>query len=365
MRITAQLNLKGKVRSVETYRAHLSTRSYRLLANGNRVLLQDYGDPSATVSSPSLFSLERFDEQGRVIEDIEVDRPLIEQEAYRKVYEYDERGRVAEIAEYDEDNHLVMRWRNVFGANGKKVSEEGWSPTGLLWSRSEFDDHENLTQVTWFRGDGTSEREQKFRYEYSEKGNVMEQLLFPPDEPTQGYISRISLYAPFKTSDSGVATTPVVHRSMFIRADDGGLRETLHYWPDGSLREKKLFDEHEVLREQHESSGADNLTVSTFDSYGRILQMTVVAPAGVLSSRETDDVTTFAYDLHGNLIEVSTTASNGALVRRTTNSYRYDEKGNWVDRTEVELNQTWQTEPFPASFETICQFTRKLEYAST
>jgi YD repeat-containing protein len=365
MRMAAELNLKGTIRSVEMYRVHASTRSYRLLADGNRELLQEYGDPSTIASSPLLFSLTRFDEQGRLIEDIEVDRPLIEQEAYRKVYEYDERGRVVEINDYDEDNNLVMTWRNVFGLNGKKLCEEGWSPTGLLLSRSDFDDHENLIQVTWFRGDGTSEREQKFRYEYSERGNVTEQLLFPADEATLGYISRVSFYTPFKTSDSGAATTAVVHRSVFTRADDGSLREVLKYWPDGSLREKRLFDEHGVLREERQSSGASDLTVSKFDSNGRILQMTVVAPAGFLSSRETDDVTTFAYDVQGNLIEMNTTASDGSLIRRTTNAYRYDEKENWIEREEVELNQTWQTEPFPSSFETICQFTRNLEYFGT
>jgi YD repeat-containing protein len=90
--------------------------------------------------------------------------------------------------------------------------------------------------------------------------------------------------------------------------------------------------------------------------------MSAVSPAAFLSSRGTDDVTTFAYDMHGNLIEMDTTASNGTLRRRTTNSYRYDEKGNWTERMEVDLNQAWQMEPFPASFETICRFTRKLDY---
>jgi len=73
-------------------------------------------------------------------------------------------------------------------------------------------------------------------------------------------------------------------------------------------------------------------------------------------------VTTFEYDLHGNQIEVNTTASDGTLQSRMTNSYLYDEKGNWIEKTEVELNQTWKTEPFPASFETIRRFTRKLDY---
>lgn len=338
MRTAAELNLKSNVRSVETYRAHISTKSYRLLAQGNRQPLQDFDPTPATVSSPSLFSLVRLDEQGRVIEDIDVDRPLIDQEAYRRLYAYDDFGRLAEIVDYDENNRVENTWRYAYGVDGKKISEEGWSPAGLLWARSEFDEHENRVRLTWFRENGAPDREQNWRYLYSREGGVTEQILLPPDEPQTEY------------------------RSVFIHDDDGRLREQVQYWPDGSLKEKKIFDESGILKEEQFSFGAGDLRISRFDSYGRVLQISAVSPAGFLSSKGTDGVTTFEYDLHGNLIEMNTTESDGTLQRRTTNSYRYDEKGNWIERTEVDLNQAWQTEPFPASFETIWRFTRKLDY---
>lgn len=364
MRTAAELNLKGNIRSVETYCAHISTKSYRLLAGGNRELLQDFGDPfSIAVSSPSLSSLERFDDQGRVIEDIDVDRPLIDQEAYRRLYRYDELGRLAEIMDYDENSCVENTWHHTYNADGKKISEEGWSPTGRLFARSEFDEHENRVRSTGFREDGTPEFVQNWRYQYSGAGNITEQLLLPPDEPRPPYISlpRVSFYTPLD-ANSAPAATPFVHRTVFIRDDDGRLREQVGYWPNGSLKEKKVFDESGVLREERFSFGAGDLRISRFDSYGRDLQTSQFTPAGFLSSRGTDNVTTFEYDLHGNLIEMNTTASDGSLQHRVTNSYRYDEKGNWIEQTEVELNQTWQREPFPASFETICRFTRKLDY---
>ena len=338
MRTAAELNLKSDVRSVETYRAHISTKSYRLLAGGNRELLQDFGDPTTTVSAPSLLSLERFDEQGRVIEDIDVDRPLIDQDPYRRLYTYNDFGRLVEIVDYDESNRVENTWRYAYSADGKKISKEGWSPTGLLWARSEFDEHENLIRSTGFREDGTPEREQIWRYQYSHKGNVTEQLLFPPDEPQSTY------------------------RSVFIRDDEGRLQEQVQYWPNGSLKEKRLFDERGVLRERRTSFGAGDLTITRYDSYGHDVHISMVSPPGLLSSRGADHVTTLEYDLHGNLIEMNTRASDGTLLSRATNSYRYDEKGNWIERTEVNLNQAWRTEPFPASFETICRFTRKLDY---
>jgi YD repeat-containing protein len=337
MRTAAELNLKGSVRSVETYCVHISTKSYRLLAGGNRELLQDFDPAGNAESSPSLSSLERFDERGRVVEDVDVDGPLIDQEAYRHLYTYDDFGRLVEVVEYDEDNRVENTWRYAYGVDGKKISKEGLSPTGHLWARSEFDEHENQVRQMWFREDGTQE-ERHWRYQYSRQGNVTEQLVVPPDEPQMTY------------------------RSVFIRDDDGRLREQVHYWPDGSLKEKKVFDESGVLREEQFSFRAGDLRITRFDSYGRQLQSSKVSPAGFLSSRGTDDVTTLEYDLYGNMIKMDTTASDGTLLSKATNAYRYDEKGNWIEQTAVDTNQTWQTNPFPASFETISRFTRKIDY---
>ncbi len=360
MRTAAELNLKGRVRSVETYRAHISTKSYRLLAGGSRELLQDFGDAAQGTEPPSmLFSFERLDEQGRVIEDIDVDRPLIDQEAYRRLYTYDDFGRLAETVDYDENDRIGGTRRYAYSADGTKISEEGWSSTGLLRSRSEFDGQDNRVRVTWFREDGTTEREYISRYQYSLEGNVSEHILLKVEE--QPPMSKVGFYAPLQ-AHSAPAALPFVHRTVFIRGDDGRLREQVQYLPDGSLHKKKVFDESGVLREEQFSFGRGDLTTSEFDSYGRVLKISVVSPAGFLSSRGADNVTTFRYDEQGNELEQTTTASDGTLERKVTNAYRYDDKGNWIECTEVDLDQTWKTEPFPASFETICRFTRKLDY---
>jgi len=207
-----------------------------------------------------------------------------------------------------------------------------------LRARSEFDEHENLVRSTEFREDGTPEQEQIWRYQYSREGNTTEQLLVRPNEPQTTY------------------------RSVFIRDDDGRLREQAHYWPNGALNEKKVFDEGGVLREEQFSLGRGHLSKSSFDAHGCVFQIRVVSPAGFLSSRGADYVMAFEYDLHGNQIKTNTTASDGTLLSRVTNSYGYDEKGNWIEQTVVDLTQDWQRKPFPASFESIWQFTRKLDY---
>jgi hypothetical protein len=364
MRTAAELDLKGSVRSVETYREGISVKSYRLLAHGNRELLQDFGEADATpVSSPELLSFERFDEQGRLIEDLNVDGPLIDQDPYRRLYTYNDFGQLAETVDYDEGNHVENTWRYAYSADGKKISKEGWSSTGFLWARDEFDEHENLVRSTCFSEDGTPKQERNWRYQYSREGNATEQLMFPPDESHPPYIAlpAVSAYTPLQTNPAPAAT-PVVYRTVFIRDDDGRLREQVEYWPNGSLKEKKVFDESGVLREKHWSFGTGDLAIDRFDSHGRYLQASQFTPVGFLSSRGTDNVTNFEYDLHGNLIEMNTEAADGTLVSGATNSYRYDEKGNWIERTKVDLNQAWQTQPFPASFETICRFTREIVY---
>jgi hypothetical protein len=87
-----------------------------------------------------------------------------------------------------------------------------------------------------------------------------------------------------------------------------------------------------------------------------------VAKKDLLSPRAVDDRTLFSYDEHGNLTDMIATGAEGSLIRRTTNAFVYDSHGDWFEKTEVELNNTWKTEPFPAAFETIHRFKRTISY---
>lgn len=354
MRIASDplLNLKGKVRFVETYRLFLGWRSYEQLNDGNRKLLREHGNPVIGALSSQVW----FDEQGRVIEDIDVDRPLTDQEAYRKSYKYDDLGRLIETVEYNENNRLLSTLRYSFEGNGKRKFEERWSSEGKLQARSELDEYGDLVCTTLYREDGRA-LEQKGKHQYLRDGNVTEHLQsFSKDEAD-------AFYAWLGVGPHAQAASET-HRSVVIHDANGSLREQVHYLPNGSVMKKKFFDRTGALREEHFSSGASDLTVRHLDSTGRVLQMTVVAPAGYLSAREVNDTTTFTYDPYGNLSEMKTTASDGTIQRKITISYLYDEKGNWTESTELEVNETWQTEPFPASIEAITLFERKIEYYS-
>src|SRR5256885_15210349 len=85
--------LVGHVQFVETTVVDVSTKSYKLLPGGKRQAWQDFGNPTtASPVVPLLWNVLKFDVKGRLIEDIDLDRSLIEQESYRYLYAYDSAG---------------------------------------------------------------------------------------------------------------------------------------------------------------------------------------------------------------------------------------------------------------------------------
>ena len=108
--------------------------------------------------------------------------------------------------------------------------------------------------------------------------------------------------------------------------------------------------------------GEATVTTTLFDEQGREVKVHTIAKKGFLSQRAVDDRTLFFYDEYGNLTSMVTSGPDGSLVGKTTNEFVYDGHGNWIEKTEVVLNNTWKTEPFPAAFETIRRFRRVISY---
>ncbi|MGZ4787334.1 MAG: hypothetical protein ACXVZX_02370, partial [Terriglobales bacterium] len=299
--------MKGDVRLVETYLTLMSSKSYRLMADGERQVLQEFGDPtSATAELPFLWSLWRFDNEGRLVEDVDVER-TDDQEPYRCVYRYDTSGRLVERQEYRDDGSRDSAVRYIYRQDGKKVAEERWSADDQ-WeqSRTEFDEYGNWVRNTWYARDGAVAREQKLTYEYSTAGNVFEQVFeqtfFPTEIPNQENL--INPYVGFVV-DPQFFAVPRRHRTVVVHGDDRA-RQEFRYWPDGTFREKKMFDQAGVLREATSSMGATDSSTTTYDEHGRVVEIRQVAPAGMFSSRVVNDLTRFDYDEHGNLRDMNT-----------------------------------------------------------
>src|SRR5262249_45664057 len=128
----------------------------------------------------------------------------------------------------------------------------------------------------------------------------------------------------------------------------------------GALTERKIFDESGTLRRK-EYLGSGSQTY-LYDNAGRLIEIHAVVPKGTSSSRAVDDRSLLSYDAHGSLTEIVTNGPDGSLIRQTKNVFVYDDHGNWIRKTETELNNVWQMEPFPAAFETIREFRRAMSY---
>jgi hypothetical protein len=116
-------NLAGNVQSVNTTLVGMSTKSYKLLPNG-REELDDFGNPSdGSPDSPLVWNAVKFDANGKLIEDIDLDRPLIEQKSYRYVYAYNENELLVERVGYRENGSSDERSVYRYGPRGKKAEE--------------------------------------------------------------------------------------------------------------------------------------------------------------------------------------------------------------------------------------------------
>jgi hypothetical protein len=358
----SEYGLAGHVRSVETILVDMSTKSYKLLPSG-REALDDFGNPSAgSPDAPLLWEVLKFDATGRLVEDIDAERPLIEQKSYRYVYTYNQQGLLTERAGYSKDNSPDKKNVYIYGPTGEKIEQLNYSAVGRLESRYEFDGHQNIASIESYGDDGKVRRKESHRYEYVSKGNTLEQIYYPPEvSPGLGFITFSAALGSDAEKPVKVAT-PTRYRTVFVRDDAGQLREVSRYEPNGSLLERKVFDQKGILRNKEWRLGEATVTTTIFDDKGRAIEIHTIAKKGFGSPRAVDDRTLFSYSEHGNLTEMVTSGSDGSLVGGTTSVFEYDGHGNWVTKTETVLNNTWQTQPFSAAFETIRQFHRAISY---
>jgi antitoxin component YwqK of YwqJK toxin-antitoxin module len=354
--------LAGNVERVETTVASGKNKSYRLLPDGSRQELQDFGNPAEPPSdSAQICHLSKFDRRGRLIEDIDAERPLIEQEPYRYVYSYDSKGVLTEKTGYRVDGSLEEKTKYTDDANSKKSEQLFYSSAGKLESECKFDEHENVVSIVSYGTDGQISLSQIHRYDYAKNGNILEQTYYPP-EPLAG--AGLTFYAPIGADAQKPSTTsiPIQWRTQFVYDDAGRVREQSRFEPGGSLVEKKVFDERGILRGSEFRLGDMSVTIATFDAEGKEVESHTTAKKGFGSPRAVDDRTSFSYDSHGNLTKMLTIGPDGSLIGRTTNVFEYDYQGNWIKKTETVLNNTWQTEPSVAAFETITEYRRSITY---
>jgi len=154
--------LTGSVQLVKTTLLDMSTKSYKLHPR-NRDVWEDFGNPSASSpGNPLLWEVLEFDVNGRLIEDIDVERPVIEQEPYRYVYAYDATGRLAKKIGYREDGSSDVNITYRYAPTGKKIEELFCSDDGRVRSRANFDERENMILIEFYKEDGSLKDEEPY-----------------------------------------------------------------------------------------------------------------------------------------------------------------------------------------------------------
>jgi len=261
---------------------------------------------------------------------------------------------------YKQDDSIEEKHEYIYSQESRKTEELSYSNLGQLVSRTTFREDGNIASVEYYDENGKIKPKQTHRYEYTKKDNVLEQTYYPPEPASGG--GMIVLSASADSQKSSTASVSAAFRTLFVYDKAGHLREKSRFLPNGSLLEKEVFDEHEVLRRSEWRLEDVTATISIFDEQGKEIESHTTAKKGLDSPRVVDDRTLFSYDAHGNVTSMVTRGSDGSLIQEVTNEFEYDGKGNWVKKTETVLNNRWQSEPVPTAFETIREYRRVINY---
>jgi hypothetical protein len=356
-------SIEGSVERVETTVVDISTKAYRLSPSGRQELEDFNSTPNDSSGSALLWELLKFNADGKLTEDVDFERPFMEQESYRYIYAYNRLGLLAERVGYRKDGSPDGKNTYVYNAEGRKIEQLNYSGVGAVESQIKFDAHENIVSILSYQEDGKIRLNQSHHYEYVRDGNTLEQIYYPPEAPLGVGVTFYAASAAV-TEQSNKTVTANRFRTVFVHDDAGRVREESRYLPDGSLLERKIFDEKGVLRNREWRIGDMTVTTTIFDERGREIGSHTTAKKGFGSPRAVDDRTLFSYDEHGNLAKMVTNGPDGSLLGGTANVFEYDSLGNWVKKTESVLKNTWtwKTESFTAAFESIREFHRAISY---
>lgn len=221
-------------------------------------------------------TITKYDQDGNLIAKIDFDPDKIPKKD-TIVYAYDNNGNKVE-AIYPRGDKILYK----YDTDGNLIEKLTYNRRGLLNHKQTFqyDPQDNLLVKKEVDAQGNLKSKDAFKYD--ENGNAIEQTKMRSDRET-------SQRASFEYDDSGqviemgVIVSGTYHKANTIKYDDLGREiEKKRYNKDGSLQKKYVYE----------------------------------------------------YDNQDNKIRYSIYDGNGNLTRERTYHYDYDDKGNWVLKTE-------------------------------
>lgn len=235
---------------------------------------------------------------------------------YKWTYEYDKSGNMVEENDYPE-GVLITRYAYQYDDAGNMTEESDFDSNGKLFDKYSYKyDGKNLIEEINYDSDGSV----IFRsaYKYDKSGNLIEKNEYN----SKGGLSDTSTYA-YDDKDNMTkkgGTSSNACRWTYSYDKDGNMFEKFRYDCDDRLREKFTYSKNVIERIQ-----------TDYEMNQHRL------PDDEVRERTKEIITT---NDNGNIIERKEYTFEGRficyLTRTTTYEYKYDEKGNWIERIQSE-----------------------------
>ncbi len=226
---------------------------------------------------------------------------------------FDRDGRVTERVAYDEGGEFNRRIHFSYNDEGDLSGWESRDVDGELQWRYVYlyDEERRVTQEVSYDSSGQIESTELYSYD---EDQLVEEAAYSGD----------GLPKWRKTYDHDEQSGAVDWAVYF---EDGRLlkRGTEYLNPVGRIVRERLRDELEDTFEE---------IAYSYDREGRVRRARVNDADGRLRR-----VMEYEYDEHGNVTRELERNPDGETVHERRVSYRYDERGNWIERFETETQQ--------------------------
>jgi len=219
---------------------------------------------------------------------------------------YDRNGNKSEEASYDPNDPSKIRAKDVFIYDdlGKKIEKLSYGDNSVLVQKEVFKYEANgqLTRREHYHPDGTLKEYNAFSY--NEAGQLTEEGLYAADG------TFISNWV-YSYDDAGT-------RTGVTRGQGEGYKVVVAYDSGGNITREERYDLRGKLEHQ---------IMNKYDAGGHLIEGRSNGPGTRFPSRVTQ-----IYDDKGNVI-VTKFYEGDKLVGQYRNSYVYDPRGNWTQRT--------------------------------
>lgn len=240
------------------------------------------------------------------------------------------------------------------------------APTSV--TRTLFDPRGNVLEVSeWEEAGGalTSPSTLKLRYEYDSSGHLLKRFTYKKD-------GTVSITAIYSYDEKGNRARELFHDEegrqtslgLYTWDATGKLREFRtygrngHLFPDGDLGSRWTWEYddkgrqteiHQYRGDGHKTDGfLFKIIVNKFNEIGQIVESKALKGDSSLDRRYV-----YRFDKAGQKVEELTYTPEGKLSFRTTETYEYDDRGNWIKRkpgrwfyNKSEKPEQWPTESY-------------------